>query len=140
MTSFDARLDRRRFLAAIGITAGTALAVAAAPTAKAGTISRLRNSSLYRSGLFRRRAVWTTKDATLVVLRRKAIRSNDGTMLFDRNAFEVIFAQGRGDEIGSGTTTLTNQAGTQVPLFLVQTGPKRYSAIINRQSTPGSTS
>jgi len=113
------------------------MAVAAAPAARAKSTSRLKDSALYRSGLFRRRTVWTAKGASLVVLRRRAIRAHDGTMTFDRNAFEVIFAQGVGDEIRSGTTALTNQAGTEVELFLVQSGPKRYSAIINRQPIPG---
>lgn len=138
MPLMSAHLDRRRFLAAIGITAGGAVALAAAPAVQArGVSATTRNHPLYRSGAFRRRMVWTTPDATLVVLRRKAIRAHEGGMTFDRNAFEVVFGQARGKELGSGNVTMTNKAGDEVELFLSQIAPRRYSAIINRQPIPG---
>lgn len=137
----SARVDRRGFLARIGFTAVGVIAVIASPGAQALVGSAvIRNHPLYRVGTFRRRTMWMTSGVALVVLRRKAIRSNSGRTIFDRNAFEVIFARARGKELGSGTVTMTNEDGVEVSLFLTQTAPQRYSAIINRQGTPRSNS
>jgi hypothetical protein len=141
MSRLGAHLDRRGFLATVGITTVGAIAFISSPGAQALVESSAsRNHPLYRVGMFRRRTIWTTPDATLEVLRRKAIRAHDGGRIFDRNAFEVVLGQTRGQEIGSGTVTMTNKAGTEVELFLSQIAPRRYSAIINRQAIPRSTS
>jgi hypothetical protein len=141
MSALGAHLDRRGFLATIGMTTVGAIAVISSPGAQALVGSTAsRNHPLYRVGMFRRRTTWTTSGAMLEVLRRKAIRAHDGGMIFDRNAFEVVFRQARGKEIGSGTVTMTNKAGTEIELFLSQIAPRRYSAIINRQAIPRSTS
>lgn len=57
-------------------------------------------------------------------------------MRFDRNGFEVLFRQTKGSPLGHGTVTITNEDGTSMPLHLAQTGPRTYSAVINRTEVP----
>lgn len=138
MTITDGRMGRRSFLAVLGLSTG-AVTFSASPTLTlaSGDSSIKPDHPLYRRGLFRRGSTWTTSDGSLVVTRKRAIRSHDGQSRFDRNSFEVIFAKESGKHPGHGTTTLTNSNGTQIPLHLTQIRPNRYSAVIHRQPIPG---
>jgi hypothetical protein len=141
MSIVDRRIGRRDFLAALGLSTG-GVALLASPTLAVASVKPGNKSDhpLYRRGLFRRGSTWTTPEGSLVVTRKRAIRSHDGTSRFDRNSFEVVFAKESGKHPGHGTTTLTNSEGTQVPLHLTQIRPNRYSAVIHRQPIPGGSS
>ncbi len=135
-------VGRRRFLAGVGATVAgiTAIALTGASASAAETMSRSPGARarlksdhpLYRRGIFRRGRTWTTPDARLLVTARRPIRSTTGGMRFDRNGFEVVFRQTKGSPLGRGAVTITNEDGTSMPLYLAQTGPRTYSAIINR--------
>ena len=131
-------LDRRGFLAVIGVSAGAAVTVASASGAIAATTrsSVTRNrSNLFRKGAFPRGSQWSIPGGELVVTRKRAIRSTDGQLRLNRDSFEAIFKLTSGKHPGHGTTTLTNSQGQEVSMHLVQIRPNRYSAIINSQQT-----
>lgn len=141
MSNIDGRMGRRSFLAVLGLSTGAVTLIASpALTLAAVDSSSKTDHRLYRRGLFRRGSTWTTPDGSLMVKRKRAIRSHDGEARFDRNSFEVVFAKKSGKHPGHGTTTLTNSDGTQVPLHLTQIRPNRYSAVIHRQPIPGGNS
>lgn len=130
------RINRRGFLAAMGLTVGGALALRSAPSAGARvfeTKARTVNDPRFRRGKFRRGQVWTIPGGTLKVQSRRGIRSLDGGTRFDRNSFEVLFTKVSGKHPGHGTVTITGPDGTSMPMHLTQIGPNRYSAIINRE-------
>ncbi len=135
------RIDRRGFLAVLGLSTG-AVTLLASPTLAVASVKRGKTSDhpLYRRGLFRRGSTWSTPEGSLVVKRKRAIRSHDGTSRFDRNSFQVVFAKVSGKHPGHGATTLTNSEGTQIPLHLTQIRPNRYSAVVHRQPIPGGNS
>lgn len=130
------RINRRGFLAAMGLTVGGALALRSAPSAGASvfeTKARGVNDPRFRRGKFRRGQVWNFPGGTLKVQGRRGIRSLDGGTRFDRNSFEVLFTKVSGKHPGHGTVTITGPDGTSMPMHLVQIGPNRYSAVINRE-------
>lgn len=137
------RINRRSFLAAMGLTVGGALALRSAPSAGAsvfGAKARAVNDSLFRRGKFRRGQVWNFPGGTLKVRGRRGIRSLEGGTRFDRNSFEVLFTKVSGKHPGHGTVTITRPDGTRMPVHLVQIGPNRYSAVINREQITGAKS
>lgn len=130
-------LDRRGFLAVIGVSAGAAVTVASASGAIAATtrpaVTRSRTVNLFRKGVFPRGSQWSIPGGELVVTRKRGIRSTDGQLRLNRDSFEVIFKLTSGKHPGHGTTTLTNSQGQDISMHLVQIRPNRYSAIINSQ-------
>gem|GEM_PF-533790 len=133
-------LDRRGFLAVIGVSAGAAVTVISASGAIAATtrpsVTKSRTENLFRKGVFPRGSQWSIPGGELVVTRKRAIRSTDGQLRLNRDSFEVIFKLTSGKHPGHGTTTLTNSQGQDISMHLVQIRPNRYSAIINSQPAP----
>ncbi|MGB4325614.1 MAG: hypothetical protein WBJ33_10180 [Candidatus Nanopelagicales bacterium] len=136
----EVRVHRRGFLAAMGLTAGAALVLRSAVSAQASTVKapvRGKNDSRFRRGRFRRGQVWTIPGGSLLVKRRRAIRSVDGGTRFDRNSFDVLFTKRSGRHPGHGTVTMTGPDGISMPMHLVQLGPNLYSATVNREQISG---
>lgn len=132
-------VHRRGFIAALGIAAGGALVLRSAVGVRASQIYapvRGANDSRFRRGRFRRGQVWTIPGGSLVVQRRRAIRSLDGGTRSDRNSFDVLFTKKSGRHPGHGTVTMTGPDGTSIPIHLVRLGPNLYSATINRETIP----